>query len=101
MNSRIVLPDEFYYEGLEYPKELSDHLKVLLHSAKTGKYTPNNWLLPDGKGCDRKSMYGSIFRHVADAYAGNKKDKDSGLDPRQHAAIRLMMDYTRDKRGLN
>ena len=87
-------------EVLNFPNELLDHLEVLKHSAKIGKYRPNDWLNKDGKGCDHKSQYASIFRHVAEAYNGIKKDKDSGLDPRLHAAIRLMMDYTRDQKGL-
>lgn len=96
----LILPEEFYIEGLEYPPELIDHLKILLNSAKSGKYEPNNWLQPDGKGCGHKSMYASIHRHVSFASVGVKLDKDSGMDHRLHAAIRLMMDYTRYRKGI-
>lgn len=86
---------------LEIPPEMQHFTEVLYHSAKSGKYEANNWLKPDGIGTDDKSNYASIFRHIASAYAGDKIDKDSGLDHRLHAACRLLMSYTRDKRGLN
>lgn len=87
-------------EKLELPKELFDHIKILEHSAKIGRYPPNNWLEENGTGCGKKNMYASIFRHVAKASVGIQTDRDSGLDHRLHAAIRLMMDYVRDRRRL-
>lgn len=86
--------------SLDIPEEMLDFVLVLIHSARIGKYPPNNWLQPNGMGCDTRSMYASIFRHVSEAYCGLTVDRDSGLDPRLHAAARLLMDYTRDKRGL-
>jgi hypothetical protein len=84
-----------------FPVELFDHVQILVNSFKSGKYPMNNWLERNGKGCDNKSMYASIFRHVSAASNGIKLDKDSKMDHRLHAAIRLMMDYTRDQKGLN
>lgn len=83
------------------PEYMLDFLQVLQHSADSGKYEPNNWLNKDGKGCDHRSMYASIHRHISHCSVGDYKDRDSGLDHRLHAAVRLMMDYTRDKIGLN
>lgn len=90
-----------FNEIVEIPPEMFEFINVLYHSANTGVYPPNNWLKRDGINTDKKSMYGSIFRHVAEAYGGNKVDAESNLDPRLHAAARLLMDYVRDKRGLN
>lgn len=83
------------------PECMLDFLKVLQQSADSGKYEPDNWLKKDGVGCDHKSMYASVHRHVAYCSASQYIDKDSGLDHRLHAAVRLLMDYTRDKLGLN
>jgi hypothetical protein len=77
-----------------------DFIDVLVHSAESGKYPLNNWLEPNGKGCDRKSMYGSMFRHAAESYCGVTADRDSGLRPRQHAICRLVMDDVRSLKGL-
>lgn len=85
---------------LEIPKPLFDLIEPLKHSAKIGKYPPNNWLSPAGAGCSHKAMYASIFRHAAEAYCRVKIDRDSGLDPRLHLALRVMMDYTRDKLNI-
>lgn len=85
---------------LEIPKEMNDHLSVLMAAASKGLHKPNNWLEPDGKGCSHKEMYASIFRHVAEAYSNKKLDEKSGLDVRLHAAVRLMMDYTREKLNI-
>lgn len=94
--------DEAERLGVSIPEEMLDFINVLNHSARTGRYEPNNWLKAEGAiNCDRKKQYGSIFRHVAEAYAGVKKDEDSGLDPRLHAVSRLLMSYVRDLRGLN
>lgn len=83
------------------PECMFDFLKVLQQSADSGKYEPDNWLQKDGVGCEHKTMYASIHRHVSNASCGLYPDHDSGLDHRLHAAVRLMMDYTRDKMGLN
>lgn len=88
----------------KYPELLQpyflDFIKVLENSADSGKYALNNWLEQNGKGCDRKSMYASIFRHNAEAYTGVTFDKDSGLDPDLHASCRNIMSYTRKQMGL-
>lgn len=85
-------------DRIEVPEEMFDFLKVLQAGVDKG-YAPNNWLHADGKNCEHKLMYASIFRHIADAY-GKKKVDESGLDPRLHAATRLLMDYVRDKIGV-
>lgn len=95
------LLEQAWFYGVEVPEEMFDFIKILIHSAKSGKYEPNNWLKSEGAiNSDKKSQYGSIFRHVSDGYVGVKVDKDSGYDPRLHAACRLLMSYTRDIRGL-
>lgn len=86
--------------AITIPSEFKDFHQVLVQAASSGKYEANNWLEPNGHGTAKKSMYGSIFRHVAEAYHGVLVDTDSGLDPRLHAAVRLMMDYTRSVRGI-
>lgn len=84
------------------PPEMFDFLDILQHSANTGKYEPDNWLKKDGIGCQHKKQYESINRHIAYCSVGKDFiDSDSGMDHRLHAAVRLLMDYTRDKRGLN
>lgn len=82
------------------PAEMYDFLVVLQDSADSGKYESDNWLKPDGNSIDNKSNYASIFRHVAEASTGSTQDKQSGRHPALHAACRLMMTYTRWKKGL-
>lgn len=85
---------------LSLPDEL-DHFKaILVQAAQSGKYDPDNWLEPDGKKQDKKSQYDSIMHHILAHVRGEQLDKESGLDHRLHATVRLMMDYTRDKRGI-
>lgn len=87
-------------QGLVIPKELfTGTLQVLEFGAN--KYEANNWLLPDGVNSDHKSMYGSIFRHVAEAYAGKERDTESRLPPAAHAQARLGMWMVRKARGLD
>lgn len=80
------------------PKELFDFIEVLRFGAN--KYGSMNWLEPNGVKSDRKQMLDSAFHHLADAWAGKKKDNDSGLHPLLHLASRAMMLYTREMRGL-
>lgn len=89
-------------KGLEFPLELFDFLQVLVDSANLGKYPENNWLREGSKAInsDSRSMCASMFRHLAEASTGRKKDKDSGLHPLLHLASRAMMLYVRKKRGL-
>ena len=77
-----------------------DHLEVLADSARKGKYPLNNWLEPNGRGCDNKSNHASICRHIADEMAGSGIDQDSGRPSRLHASCRLMMKHTRESEGL-
>lgn len=85
---------------LALPSELDDFKQILIQAAESKKYDPNNWLLQDGKKQDIKSQYDSIMHHILAYMRGEKVDKDSKLDHRLHAACRLMMDYTRSKRGM-
>ncbi len=85
------------YPGILEP-ELFDFLDVIENGAK--KYAPGNWLKVDGKTASHKDMHNSIFHHVAESYAGLEKDRDSGLNPKLHGACRLLMSYTRQKRGI-
>ncbi len=85
---------------VQFPDEMNDWRKVLTEAALSGHHSPNNWLKSDGRKCSRKDMYASIFRHVAEAYCGNTRDKDSGLHPILHACARMMMVYTRWNKNL-
>ena len=78
--------------------EFYDILKVLEMGA--AKHGAHNWLEPNGKKSSHKDMYASIFRHVASGSVGETVDVESGLHPTLHAACRLLMVYTRDKRGI-
>lgn len=89
-----------YLEVPKIPNFMFDFVKVILHEDSIKKHGANNWLNANGHTCDVKNMYGSIFRHVAKAYARDKIDPQSGLDHRLHAAARLLMDYTRDQMQL-
>ena len=72
--------------------------KVIAHGAK--KHAPLNWLKPDGKTTSHRDMHASMFRHLADSYAGIRTDSDSNLDPLLHLATRALMMYTRLQRGI-
>ncbi len=78
--------------------EFDDMVKVLAFGAK--KHGSCNWLTPNGSKSSTKDMHASIFRHVAQSSAGLKKDHETSLHPLLHAAVRCLMVYTREKRGL-
>lgn len=78
--------------------EFLDFLEVNMFGAK--KHGNANWLQPNGTKSSHRDMYASIFRHVAEGYAGKTADDESGLHPVLHAVSRLLMVYTRYKRGL-
>jgi dATP/dGTP diphosphohydrolase len=82
------------------PEQMFDFYKVLEQSALSGKYEANNWLLPDGNGCDHKSMHASMFRHLAQSSVGINKDYHSGLHPLLHLACRALMVYCRNTKNL-
>lgn len=78
--------------------EMFDFLKVVSVGAK--KYSMNNWLEPSGKRSSEKDMHDSMFHHLAESFAGQRQDRDSGLDPLLHLATRALMLYTRRQRGI-
>lgn len=82
----------------EVPEEFADVIKILEFGAS--KYAPNAWLEPNAPTMDHKSNHASIFRHVAESYAGKTADAESGIDPLLHAACRCLMAYTRKQRGI-
>ena len=86
--------------GVDVPKEMFDFINVMTHSARSGKYPANNWLLPNGTNSDHRSMHASMFRHAAESSCNNRHDEQTGLDPLLHLACRALMMYTRIKRGL-
>lgn len=88
-------PDDMYNYS---EPEFFDYLKVNMFGGK--KHGKDNWLQPNGTKSSHKDMYASIFRHVAEAYSGKTADDESGLHPVLHAVSRLLMVYTRYKRGL-
>lgn len=85
-------------DGHEVPEEFFDFLDIIDIGAK--KYAPNNWLEPDGMRSSHKDMHDSIFHHIAESYSGFREDQQSGKDPLLHAACRILMLYTRKKRGI-
>lgn len=80
------------------PNEFFDFLKILSLGAK--KYAPNNWLERDGKKSSEREMHDSMFHHLAESFAGQSTDIESGLDPLLHLACRALMLYTRRQRGI-
>jgi len=95
----ILRIQELENKGIDVPYELFEGMLAVLEFGAS-KYEANNWLEPNGIKSDPKSMYGSIFRHVAEAYAGADLDKESGLPPEAHAQCRLGMSLARKARGL-
>ncbi len=83
---------------LAVPSEMFDFMKIMEMGAK--KHGANNWLGPNGKKSDEKSMCDSMFHHLAEAYSGKRRDGESGLDPLLHLACRALMLYTRRQKGL-
>lgn len=86
--------------GEGFPRELFDHIQILVNSYKSGKYPMNNWLEPDGKGMSDEANNASMKRHFKKYLAGIELDDDSGMDHLLHLAVRAMMKYTRRKKGL-
>lgn len=78
--------------------EFLDFLKVLEFGEK--KYGKYSWLSEDGPKTNHKDMHASMFRHLAESYAGKRADDETGLDPLLHLASRALMLYTRLKRGI-
>jgi len=84
----------------DIPLEFFDILKVLQHGIDKG-YKKDGWLIdPESPTMDHVSCHNSIWHHVADSYCKIKEDHESGLDPKLHAAVRLLMKYTRERRGI-
>lgn len=100
MNKQKLLDkiDEIESLGCEVPDEFFDFLDIVLMGAR--KYAPNNWLKPDGKRSSHKENHDSMFHHLAESYSGLKVDKESGQNPKLHLATRVLMGYTREKRGI-
>lgn len=93
---------EAWSANVEVPPEMFDFIKVMIASAKSGKYEPNNWLKKEGAiNSDHKKMHESMFRHLASSQCGERFDKDNGLDPLLALAARAMMYYTRLQRGYH
>jgi len=76
--------------------EFNDIEKVLEFGAT--KYGPNNWL-HEGVKSDFTSMHNSMFHHLADSWAGERRDHETKLDPLLHLATRALMMYTLIKRS--
>lgn len=91
----IELYSELKKEGFKLPHYMFDFLKVLIPGAK--KHGVNNWLDPENEALKHTPNHASVNRHVAEWYMGVTEDKDTGLDPRLHAATRLLMSYTKDQ----
>ena len=103
MNPKMEIVIDLLAELYDLPKdaiqpEFFDFLKIVSNGAK--KYSMNNWLDPQGSSNSHKEMHSSIFRHIADSYGMNTRDRESGEDPLLHAQCRCAMSYTLRKRGI-
>lgn len=80
--------------------EFLDVFKVVKKGSE--KRPMNNWLNKDGDTMDKKSNYKSIMFHSAQASTGLDATRwdESGLQHKLHAACRLLMDHTREERGI-
>jgi phosphatidate phosphatase PAH1 len=78
--------------------EFYDYKKVIEHGEK--KHGKSNWLEPNGSKSSFKQMHDSMFHHLAESFAGIRKDEESGLDPLLHLITRAKMLYTRIQRGI-
>lgn len=92
INTRQSVP-VMYKEALREMERVTD--------AGGLKHGYGSWLNKGNPSLQHKANFASIFRHVSEAYCGIKEDKDTGIDPRLHAAVRLLMSYTRDIRGIS
>jgi hypothetical protein len=81
------------------PDEMLDFQKVMAFGISKG-YEPDSWLLKNGAKTSNKDMHDSMFHHLAESFAGQTKDKESGLDPLLHLACRALMLYTRRQNGI-
>jgi hypothetical protein len=90
-----MLNIDIHGQVLEIPTEFNDIEDVLIEGAR--KYGANSWL--EGHHFNERDNFASINRHISKSLAGIELDEDSGLDHRLHAACRLLMAYTLEKRG--
>lgn len=82
-----------------FPTEVLEALKIVtIMGAK--KHGANNWMDKDNPSMQKRANYKSIAGHALDAYSGITEDHESGLDPRIHAAWRLLADYIRDTKEV-
>lgn len=101
---RLRMIEEFIgpelFSELSIPSEMLDFLLVLVPGAS--KHGVNCWLLedPEKSRMTTACNFPSIMRHVAENYGGHKLDKQTGLPVLEHAAIRCIMESTRQKLGL-
>jgi hypothetical protein len=91
--------DELWNKEIVLPEEFKDLLLVMENGAI--KHGHNSWLNETNLSMEHKANHASMFRHLACSYAGEVKDKESGLDHLLHLATRALMCYTRKKRGIN
>lgn len=81
------------------PEEWQDlNLVIENGAAKHGK---NSWVSRDNPSLQHSANTSSMFRHLAEHYAGVDADNDSGLDPLLHLACRALMKYSRKKRMID
>lgn len=61
--------------------------------------TPN-FLTPNGNKCAHRERGSGCLRHAAEAYARNKSDAESGLNPLLHLIASAAILYIRQKRNI-
>ncbi len=86
-------------KGFIVPDEMQDFKKVMAFGISKG-YEPDSWLLKNGAKTSNKEMHDSMFHHLAESFAGQTRDAESGLDPLLHLACRALMLYTRRQNDI-
>ena len=73
-------------------------LKALEQVSHLGgrKHGYGSWKDSDNPSLQHKANHASVCRHTAEWFMGLKADPESGVDPRLHAAWRLLASYERE-----
>lgn len=75
------------------PEEFYDIRKVMEAGAK--KHGRNSWRQVSNESMAVRNNFASMSRHLAEYYAGQEEDHETGLDPLLHLATRALMAYAR------
>lgn len=81
-----------------FPEAFADMQKVVDLGGR--KYGYGSFLDHDNPSLQRKANHASMSRHLAEGYMGVTADKESGVHPYLHLAVRALMAYTRVVRNI-